>query len=244
MCIIDFSLCTIEIFLKKKNKKKQNRKLITFEHIIYKSIYLLLFTCRLISFSFVFAATFCQCFHLFQWQFMRFTIERGKYNFHFILITARTSGKSSIKCLLWCNLQFRLLGQHFWKGQRILASICLWPYCCCCCYWGYCDDLSAAPAATGNCLKMPNAPPNSNNNNNTAQRSSDTETQQHFPFSSFRLQFWPVISLLVMHFAHTHTSTHPHTLTAKKATTKTTTTSREKKLTSTQTQTKRNSSDL
>lgn len=111
MCIIDFSLCTIEIFLKKKNKKKQNRKLITFEHIIYKSIYLLLFTCRLISFSFVFAATFCQCFHLFQWQFMRFTIERGKYNFHFILITARTSGKSSIKCLLWCNLQFRL---HSW----------------------------------------------------------------------------------------------------------------------------------
>lgn len=80
--------------------------------------------------------------------------------------------------------------------------------CCCCCYCGCCDDLSAAPAATGNCLKMPNAPPNNNSNNNSAQRSNDTETQQHFPFSSFRLQFWPVISLLVMHFAHTHTPAH------------------------------------
>lgn len=106
----------------------------------------------------------------------------------------------------------------YWR-QFVYGHVCC--CCCCSCYCGCCDDLSAAPAATGNCLKMPNAPPNSSSNNNKAERSNDTETQQHFPFSSFRLQFWPVISLLVMHFAHTHLHTHqhthPHTVTAKKS---------------------------
>lgn len=117
------------------------------------------------------------------WQFMRITFEFfslsftpslslslnvEKYNFPlyiihaytYILITRHEQAVNHQLNVFYdaiCNFVF--LG-HF-KGQRILASICLWPkmlscsyrYCCRC----YCD-LSAAPAATGNCLKMPNVP--------------------------------------------------------------------------------------
>lgn len=117
------------------------------------------------------------------WQFMRITFEFfslsftpslslsqpecGKIQFPslyhtciYILITRHEQAVNHQLNVFYdaiCNFVF--LG-HF-KGQRILASICLWPkmlscsyrYCCRC----YCD-LSAAPAATGNCLKMPNVP--------------------------------------------------------------------------------------
>lgn len=166
--------------------------------------------------------------HRFQWQFMRFTIERGKYNFLFILITARTSGKSSIKCLLWCNLQFRLhswptfverstdIGVNLFMAMFVAVAVIVDVAMTCR------QHLRPLEIASRCQMRRQTAAATTTQHKEATTRKRSNTFRFPLSVCNFGLLF--LCWLCTLH-THTHTNTHTRTQSQqKKATTKTTTT--------------------